>query len=132
MPDQEPKPVKTWLLRRGDQAAAALLISVGLVFVAAWCVYRGGLSGRLVEVDRAQPQTIRFEVDVNEADWAELAQLPRIGPTLAKRIVESREADGLFTDVEDLRRVRGIGPKTLDGMRPYLRSIPPRGAVAGK
>jgi DNA uptake protein ComE-like DNA-binding protein len=37
--------------------------------------------------------------------------------------VESREAEGPFADLEELRRVRGIGPKTLERIRPYLRPI---------
>jgi competence protein ComEA len=68
---------------------------------------------------------------INQADWPELAELPEIGPTLARRIVESRESAGPFADHEDLRRVRGIGPLTLERMRPYLLPMPVSGAVAG-
>jgi competence protein ComEA len=46
--------------------------------------------------------------------------LPNIGEQLAKRIVEDRALRGPFRELSDLRRVRGIGPKTLDGMKPYL------------
>ena len=57
-------------------------------------------------------------------------QLPGIGPTLAKRIVESRQAAGPFADQDDLRRVRGIGPKTMEQIRPYLRPMPDSANVA--
>ncbi len=57
--------------------------------------------------------------------------LPGVGETLAKRIVESRAAEGRFADVEELQRVRGIGPKTLERMKPYLRPLPETGNVAG-
>ena len=97
-----------------------------------WWVSHGGWQGRLMEVDEVQPLTARFEVDINSADWPELLQLPGIGQTLAQRIVDSRRARGPFADHDDLRRVRGIGPKTLEQIRPYLRPMPRRGDVAGK
>ena len=50
----------------------------------------------------------------------ELAELPGVGETLARRIVEVRRERGPFADHEDLRRVRGIGPRTLERLRPYL------------
>jgi competence protein ComEA len=81
----------------------------------------------MVELERAEPQVARFEVDINSADWPELAQLPTIGETLARRIVESRQKGGPFRDHEDLRRVHGIGPRTLEAIRPYLRPVKGKG-----
>ena len=121
-----------WLLRRADQAGVAALVLAALVAMVGWWVSHGGLRGRLVEVERAEPQTARFEVDLNQANWPELAQLPGIGEILARRIVESRDADGPFLDHQDLRRIRGIGPKTLETIRPYLRPIPDHRTVAGR
>jgi competence protein ComEA len=106
-----------------DQAAVAALVLLALASMAVWWYAQGGARGRLIELDRATRQTARFRVDINQADWPELAQLPEIGETLARRIVESREAEGPFADLEELRRVRGIGPKTLERIRPYLRPI---------
>lgn len=60
------------------------------------------------------------QIDVNTATVAELERLPQVGPTLAQRIVEERAARGRFRSVEDLRRVRGIGPKTYEGLRDYV------------
>jgi len=116
-----------WLLRRADQAAVAVLVLLGLAATVAWWVRYGGLRGRMVELEGAEPQVARFEVDINSADWPELVQLPVIGETLAKRIVASRQKDGPFLDHKDLRRVRGIGPKTLETIRPYLRPIKGKG-----
>ena len=121
-----------WLLRRADQTAVAGLVLIALASTVGWWVSRGGLGGRLVEVERADPQTAAFQVDPNTADWPELIQLPGIGPTLAQRIVQSRRADGPFLDHEDIKRVRGIGPKTLDQIRPYLRPMPPTAGLAGR
>ncbi len=67
-----------------------------------------------------QPAAYVFQVDVNAATWIEWAQLDGIGEKLAKRIVADRADHGPFQSVEDLRRVKGIGAKTLDKMRPHL------------
>jgi competence protein ComEA len=56
-------------------------------------------------------------VDLNTADVAALDTLPRIGPAIAQRIVDWREANGRFTAVEDLLAVPGIGDKMLEALR---------------
>ena len=56
-------------------------------------------------------------VNVNSAREAELRLLPGIGPGLAGRIVEERDAGGPFRSLEDLQRVRGIGPVTVQRLR---------------
>jgi len=47
----------------------------------------------------------------------ELALLPGVGSVLARRIVEERRVRGHFESVEDLLRVRGIGPVKLAAIR---------------
>ncbi|HEV3025129.1 MAG TPA: helix-hairpin-helix domain-containing protein [Pirellulales bacterium] len=128
---QPPKPPHPWLLRRADQAAVAGLALTALVTLACYWTVHGGWRRRLIEIDREPPHEATFLVDLNAARWAELAQLPGIGEGLARRIVESRERDGPFVDQDDLRRVRGIGPKTMEQLRPYLRPMPPADNVAG-
>ena len=59
------------------------------------------------------------KIDVNAAGEAELMRLPGIGPALAGRIVQSRE-NAPFASIEDLRRVKGIGGKTLEAIRSYI------------
>ena len=59
-------------------------------------------------------------INLNTATAAELQRLPRIGPKLAARILAHRDAHGPFRRVEDLVQVRGIGKKTLAGLKPYL------------
>lgn len=62
---------------------------------------------------------IRTSVKLNTDPAERLELLPNIGPTLARRIVDDREANGPFSDVDDLDRVRGIGEKTVEELRPY-------------
>jgi len=59
-------------------------------------------------------------MDLASATAAELELLPRVGPALAGRIVAHREARGGLDRVEDLVEVRGIGPATLERIRPFL------------
>lgn len=56
-------------------------------------------------------------VNLNIADAAELDTLPRIGPAMAERIIQWRDANGRFTSVEDLLAVPGIGDKMLETLR---------------
>ena len=98
----------------------------------AWWFGQGGHRGGLIEIENAPPLDYRFLVDVNRADWPELAQLPGVGETIARRIVESRETDGAYRSADDLRRVNGVGPRKLEAMRRYLLPIPDDTQVAGE
>ena len=59
-------------------------------------------------------------LDLNRASAQELEALPGIGPVMAARIVEHREANGPFTAVGQLRQVRGIGEKTFQELAPLV------------
>lgn len=61
-----------------------------------------------------------FPINVNTADKALLRLLPGIGPAYSQRIVEYREQKGLFTDVDQLENIKGIGPKTMEKIRPNI------------
>jgi competence protein ComEA len=56
-------------------------------------------------------------VNLNTATAAQLDALPGVGPATAAAIVRDREAHGPFRTVDDLARVRGIGPAKLDQLR---------------
>jgi competence protein ComEA len=59
-------------------------------------------------------------VNVNAASAADLQTVPGIGRSLAQRIVEFREKNGPFATVDDLVKVRGIGEKSIERLKPYL------------
>ena len=67
------------------------------------------------------------KVDLNRAGAEELASLPRIGPALARRIVEDRAANGPYRSVSDLDRVRGVGPALLAAIRAEITVGPAAG-----
>lgn len=57
------------------------------------------------------------KVDINSADAAELERLPGIGSYLAAQIIAYRQAHGPFARIEDLDKVSGIGPATVERLR---------------
>ena len=59
-------------------------------------------------------------VNLNTASAAELQQVPGIGPATANKILQARISYGFFKSVDDLRAIKGIGPKRLEKMRKYL------------
>ena len=60
------------------------------------------------------------KVNINSAGAKELAQLKGIGPALAQRIVQYRQANGSFNSVDDLLKVRGIGKLKLAKIKARL------------
>ena len=59
-------------------------------------------------------------VSLNQATPNQLEEIPGVGPVLAGKIVDYREANGPFRRVEDLLGVSGIGEKKLAGLREYV------------
>jgi competence protein ComEA len=59
-------------------------------------------------------------VNVNTATAEQLQMLPRIGPSVAQRILEHRKENGKFASLDDLMLVRGIGEATFQGLKPYV------------
>jgi competence ComEA-like helix-hairpin-helix protein len=111
---------------RAVQPLVAAAVACALVGMAGWFVASGGLSGGLVHHDAAPRVAGGFTVNLNAATATELAQLPGLGAATAARIVEHRRSHGDFTSVEGLLDVPGIGPATLELVRPHVRPIRPR------
>ena len=62
---------------------------------------------------------LKGPLDLNKATSADFQLLPGVGPKTAEHIVDERRKRP-FGSVDELRRVAGIGPKTLEKLRPYL------------
>ncbi len=74
----------------------------------------------VVPLTTAGPEDAVSRININTATAEELEALPRIGPTLAQRIIAYREAHGPFRKVDDLLNVKGIGPTLLETLRPHV------------
>lgn len=59
-------------------------------------------------------------VNINTAGAEELEKLPGIGPSLALRIIQYREANGPFATPEDIKNVSGIGEKKYDQLKDFI------------
>jgi competence protein ComEA len=94
-------------------AALAAAVTLGLAAPAA--AEERVAAPRPVKVPAAESK-----VDVNAASETELATVPGIGASLARRIVAFREQHGPFVDVDGLLKVQGIGEKSLEKLRPDL------------
>ena len=76
---------------------------------------------RTAPVTASRPnRAVRFPLDLNQARLEELMELPGIGEKLAQRVVQYRKTHGGFRSVEDLRKVRGIGEKRMERLRPLV------------
>jgi competence protein ComEA len=60
------------------------------------------------------------KININTADAAALESLPGIGPVIAQRIIDHRLANGLFTQIEEIMDVSGIGPATFEKVKDLI------------
>ncbi|TRM12763.1 ComEA family DNA-binding protein [Lentibacillus cibarius] len=61
------------------------------------------------------------KVRINYAEQAEIEELNGIGPSKAQAIIQYREENGLFKEIEDLLDVSGIGEKTLEALKEEIQ-----------
>jgi len=110
--------LKDALLAAGGAVTEADLVSINLA--------RPVADGEHVHVPRAgeedpvrlpSVEPLSLKVNINTADQAALEALPGIGPELAQRILDYRQAHGPFVQIEDLLNVTGIGPGILEKIR---------------
>ena len=110
------------LIERSDVARAVLLMGGLVILFSGWQLLASRRAARTDTVARP----LNFQADFNTAPASELSLLPGIGPEMAKRIISEREARGPFRSLDDLTRVRGIGPKTIRQIESMARfSTPP-------
>ena len=78
---------------------------------------------------RSRPLADGETIDPNVASAEELDRLPGVGASKALRIVQERDENGPFASVEDLARVTGLGPKSVERLKSYLRVAGGAGSV---
>ena len=87
-----------------------LLIAKGHTHLAA--------SSRPLELDN--DLSLQFRIDLNEADRVTLLQVPGIGEAMAERILNYRQTNGPFRNLQQLLEIHGIGSSTLERLRPWV------------
>ena len=87
------------------------------------CVFLVIGAGNYFQAGRQQSKSLDVRINPNTARLESLIRLPGVGPTRAKAIVEYRKACGggeVFKNADDLQKIKGIGPKTVEKFRDYL------------
>ena len=102
--------------------AGAFLVTLVLLYrqsaaVAPGTDYTISVQRQAAEQVTPEPPEPKGPVDVNTAAADELQELNGVGPALAERIIDYREANGPFRSLEDLLEVKGIGEATLEKFR---------------
>ena len=108
------------LASRRVQITLVVLASVALVWllITTWLLPTSVPPRNIVEqMEGGLGERAVLRIDLNVAEPRELALLPGVGPILATRIAQNRSRLGPFASVDDLIRVSGIGPKTLNQIR---------------
>jgi competence protein ComEA len=124
-PQPTPSPLLTW--PSAVQLALGFLVIASVFFLLGrWSQAGPSLQPEAHAKEPAPPDGI----DLNLATKAELRLIPGIGDALAQRIVDYRGRNGPFRTVEELRKVSGIGPKTLERIRHHLFVTAPESFVA--
>ena len=75
----------------------------------------------LSKSDDIKPKISVKLLDVNTASKNDLMTLPKIGPVTAEKIIQYRDDFGPFKSIEDLLKIKGIGQKTLDQLKPFIQ-----------
>ncbi|MEO6907540.1 MAG: ComEA family DNA-binding protein [Abditibacteriaceae bacterium] len=83
--------------------------------------------GEQVQVDSTSQESTfstgisnKIQININQASESDLESLPGIGPVMAERVVAYRKAHGAFQTLDDLDKVKGIGTKTIEKLRPFI------------
>lgn len=76
--------------------------------------------GTVVQSAEAAKEEDLFPININTATQSELEFLPAVGPARAQSIIKYREDHGGFNSVDELTEIRGIGPATLERLRPLV------------
>jgi competence ComEA-like helix-hairpin-helix protein len=115
-----------WFALSGREVLV-LLLGVGLVALAIGAAHGAEWlwgRGRLAVAGAGDAPFLPPRMNVNTAAEHELALLPGIGPHMAALIVQHRNENGPFATFEGLLAVKGIGPKTLERIRPHAMCAP--------
>ena len=72
------------------------------------------------KVVTVKPNNVVINININKAGIDELTQIPGIGKSYAERIINYRNEKGYFNELNDLLKVKGIGPAKLKAMETHI------------
>ncbi|WP_123288978.1 ComEA family DNA-binding protein [Desulfosoma caldarium] len=90
-----------------------------IVFVVAACIALCAFPALSQQQSSAPGKSVNL-ININTADATQLQALPGIGPAIAERIVQYRQAHGPFKNTEDIKQVQGIGDKRYEAIKDLI------------
>lgn len=118
--DKPPIQQTRWFdLPRRELAVLAVGLALALLAVGVRQGFDLVWGARDVRISAHQDSLQPLRLDVNSARHYELITLPGVGPVTADAIIRHRKEHGPFRTLSDLTRVNGIGPKTVENIRPH-------------
>ena len=98
-----------------ERQAVMVLVTVFCVgSVVSFCLRHDWPSTRWV--DHAH----HLKININSADKLQLRHLPEVGETLADKIIAFRNINGPFSNIDDLRKIKGMTQRRLDRMKELI------------
>ena len=111
--------------QKRDQATIAILLSIAILVIF-WKYASFRRDGEVIDIETEPKREYQFTIDINSAEWPEIALVPGIGQELATRIENYRTEIGGYSSLDQLRNVDGIGPNKLKALKKFLRPFPER------
>ena len=122
---------KPEIISRRHQLTIAVIVGTCLMILGLSNLLEYARHGRRIDIERPfEVQQVDLKIDLNNAEWPELTLLPDISETMARRIVEFRQANGPFASLDDIQQVKGIGPRTFARIERYLSPVVPLTSTA--
>jgi len=103
-------------LQKHERVIIILLISAFLIGLSI-SAYQKSHSGVKINIESYTVNNEVRKISINAAGADELSTVNGIGKALAERIVKYRSANGLFLYAEDIKKVKGIGPKLFEKIK---------------
>ena len=103
-------------LTRQEKTVILFLISMALLGLGASVLFKKYASFK----ELPQGRHLKQKINLNNASQEDLVFLPGIGPTIARKIIEYREANGDFIDLEDLKQIKGMRNQTLEKIEDFV------------
>jgi len=99
-----------------------------VLFFLAWVLLTGSCVRYLLNkypslnsiINVVERDDVYLKLDINKASMQELVEIPYIGEMTARKIIEYREAKGVFKDLKGLMAVQGIRLKSYERFKKYL------------
>ena len=119
------RPASFSVLTDRQQVAAATILAVCLLVMLTIAGMRYARRQKMIDIERPfEARQIELQIDINHATWPELTLLPEVSETMARRIMEYREIKGQFDSLDEIKQVKGIGPRTFELIQPYFEPLP--------